>query len=131
MGGAAGGQLSLDILGNTIIETGAYVVTVCMQYSGVPNWWSSSTRSGFAVNITKSTSGSSVNTDTTSSEYTFATREMTGDASYHYAPKIRQEQFEFTAGCSYRISAYFYGRTFGGTPSVSSWINVMRVNSGE
>lgn len=130
MGGSASGQISLDILGNTILETGIYIVTVCMITSGST---SSSARSGFAVNITESTSSTSVNTNATTSKYTFATGEMSGSDGFHFAPKIRQEQFTFTKNRSYRISAYFYGRSIGNStggvaPSVSSWINVMRVN---
>lgn len=130
MGGSASGQISLDVLGNTILETGIYIVTVCMVTSGSTD---SAARSGFAVNITESTSSTSVNTDATSSKYTFATGEMQGSFGAHFAPKIRQEQFTFTAGRSYRITGYFYGRSIGNSsggvaPVVSSWINVMRVN---
>ena len=130
MGGAAGGQISLDILGNTILETGTYVITVHMKTTGSTN---SAARSAFAVNITESTSSTSVNTDTTSSYFHFATGEMTGSFGTHFAGKIRQEQVTFTAGRSYRVTAYFYGRSIGnppsgGTPTVSSFINVMRVN---
>ena len=130
IGGAAGGQISLDILGNTILETGAYVITVHMQTSGST---SSAARSGFAVNVTESTSSTSVNTDTTSSFSSWATGEMTGSFGAHFAGKTRQEQLTFTAGRSYRVTAYFYGRSIGnppggGTPTVSSFINVSRVN---
>ena len=130
MGGAAGGQISLDILGNTILETGAYVITVHMQTTGST---SSAARSGFAVNVTESTSSTSVNTDTTSSFSSWATGEMTGSFGAHFAGKTRQEQLTFTAGRSYRVTAYFYGRSIGnppggGTPTVSGFINVSRVN---
>lgn len=130
IGGAAGGQISLDILGNTILETGAYIITVHMQTSGST---SSAARSGFAVNVTESTSSTSVNTDTTSSFSSWATGEMTGSFGAHFAGKTRQEQLTFTAGRSYRVTAYFYGRSIGnppggGTPTVSSFINVSRVN---
>jgi len=130
MGGSASGQISLDILGNTILETGTYVVTVHMKTSGGTG---SAARSGFAVNITESTSSTSVNTDTTSSYSSFATGEMTGSFGAHFAGKIRQEQVTFTAGRSYRVTAYFYGRSInnssgGVAPSVTSFINVMRVN---
>ena len=130
MGGSATGQISLDILGNTILETGTYVITVCMKTSGSTG---SAARSGFAVNITESTSSTSVNTDTTSSYTSFATGEMTGSFGAHFAAKIRQEQVTFVAGRSYRITAYWYGRSInntpsGGSPTVTSFINVSRVN---
>ena len=132
MGGSSSGQISLDILGTTIKETGTYVVTVMMQTSGTST---SSSRSGFAVNITESTNSSAVSTDHSSSFFNMATGEMTGNDGFHFTPKLRQEQVTFTAGRSYRITGFFYGSGIGNapggsTPSVSSYINVSRINEG-
>jgi hypothetical protein len=132
MGGSSSGQIQLNILGNTIKETGTYVVTVMMQTSGSST---SSSRSGFAVNITESTNSSAVSTDHSSSFFNMATGEMTGNDGFHLTPKLRQEQVTFTAGRSYQIAAFFYGSGIGNapggsTPSVSSYINVSRINEG-
>ena len=132
MGGSSSGQISLDILGTTIKETGTYIVTVMMQTSGTTG---SSSRSGFAVNITESTNSSAVSTDHSSSFFNMATGEMTGSSGFHLTPKLRQEQVTFTAGRSYRITGFFYGKGIGNapdgsTPSVSSYINVSRINEG-
>ena len=132
MGGSSSGQISLDILGTTIKETGTYVVTVMMQTSGSTG---SGSRSGFAVNITESTNSSAVSTDHSSSFFNMATGEMTGSSGFHLTPKLRQEQVTFTAGRSYRISGFFYGKGIGNapdgsSPSVSSYINVSRINEG-
>ena len=130
MGGSSSGQISLDILGTTIKESGTYVVTVMMQTSGSST---SSSRSGFAVNITESTNSSAVSTNHATSYFSFSTGEMTGNDGLHFPPKIRQEQVTFTAGRSYRITGFFYGRGIGnppsgGSPSVSSYINIARLN---
>ena len=132
MGGSSSGQISLDILGTTIKETGTYVVTVMMQTSGSST---SSSRSGFAVNITESTNSSAVSTNHATSFFNMATGEMTGNDGFHFTPKLRQEQVTFTAGRSYQIAAFFYGSGIGNapggsTPSVSSYINVSRINEG-
>jgi len=132
MGGSSSGQISLDIFGTTIKETGTYVVTVMMQTSGSTG---SSSRSGFAVNITESTNSSAVSTDHSSSFFNMATGEMTGSSGFHLTPKLRQEQVTFTAGRSYRITGFFYGKGIGNapdgsSPSVSSYINVSRINEG-
>ena len=132
MGGSSSGQISLDIFGTTIKETGTYVVTVMMDTSGSTT---SSSRSGFAVNITESTNSSAVSTDHSSSFFNMATGEMTGNDGFHLVPKLRQEQVTFTAGRSYRITGFFYGKGIGNAPdgsapSVSSYINVARINEG-
>lgn len=132
MGGSSSGQISLDIFGTTIKESGTYVVTVMMDTSGSST---SSSRSGFAVNITESTNSSAVSTDHSSSFFSFATGEMTGNDGFHLVPKLRQEQVTFTAGRSYRITGFFYGKGIGNAPdgsapSVSSYINVARINEG-
>ena len=95
MGGSSSGQIQLNVLGNTIKESGTYVVTVMMQTSGSST---SSSRSGFAVNITESTSSSSVSTNHSTSYANFATGEMTGNDGFHFAPKIRQEQIFLLQG---------------------------------
>ena len=132
MGGSSSGQISLDILGTTIKETGTYVVTAMMQTSGSST---SSSRSGFAVNITESTNSSAVSADHSSSFFNMATGEMTGNDGFHLTPKLRQEQVTFTAGRSYRITGFFYGKGIGNapdgsSPSVSSYINISRINEG-
>ena len=130
MGGSSSGQIALNVLGTTIKETGTYVVTVMMQTSGSST---NSSRSGMAINITESTSSSSVNTNHATSHFNFATGEMTGNDGFHFAPKIRQEQVTFVAGRSYQIAGFFYGRGIGNapdgsSPSVSSYINISRLN---
>ena len=104
-----------------------------MQTSGSST---SSSRSGFAVNITESTNSSAVSTDHSSSFFNMATGEMTGNDGFHFAPKLRQEQVTFTAGRSYQIAGFFYGSGIGNTPggsspSVSGYINVSRINEGQ
>ena len=130
MGGSTTGQIQLNVLGNTIKESGTYVVTVMMQTSGSST---SSSRSGMAINITESTNSSSVSTNHANSYFNFATGEMTGNDGFHFAPKIRQEQVTFTAGRSYQIAGFFYGKGIGnppsgGSPTVSSFINISRLN---